>query len=233
MLCPLPQVVCRDGVRSVAAFIASRTGQLSADVRGFHSRELTAGVEATVPMTAFMMFSSANGIMGGMGSPNYAAANVCLDSLAGGQRTHGREALSVQWGPWGGVGMVADGALAKIMEASGFTPIRSDVGMPALQALLRPYMPPVSCFMLVKWAKVLGGVPQTPLFYSVFAPQAKAAASVACAPDGPIDLSVVLELVQHAAGGGARTKESSKTLSSCFSSSSPSRKSSNIFCSTC
>lgn len=158
---------------------------------------------ATTPMITFMMFSSMNGLMGGYGSANYAAANVCLDSLAVGRQMYGREALSVQWGPWGGVGMVADGALAKMIEASGFIPIWPDAGMSVLQALLRPYIPPVTCFMPVKWAKVLGGLLETPTFYAAFAPKTKAATSVSCAVDGTLDLSGILDLARDAAGGGS------------------------------
>ena len=46
---------------------------------------------ATMPMIAFMMFSSNNGLMGGRGSANYAAANVCLDSLAVWRRMFGSD----------------------------------------------------------------------------------------------------------------------------------------------
>jgi NAD(P)-dependent dehydrogenase (short-subunit alcohol dehydrogenase family) len=159
----------------------------------------------TIPMTAFMMFSSNNGFPGGSrGSANYAAANLCLDSVARGRQAHGREALSVQWGAWGGVGMVADGALVKMIEASGFTPIKPDVGMTALQALLRPYMPSVSAFMPTKWAKVLGGgvLPNTP-FYSAFAPKAMdvGAASAQGAAACGVSLEAVLEMVKRTAGG--------------------------------
>ena len=48
MLCPLSQAMSRDGPRATGLFIASRTGQRFADVRGFQSRELTAGAESPI-----------------------------------------------------------------------------------------------------------------------------------------------------------------------------------------
>ncbi len=53
-------------------------------------------------------FSSVSGAFGNRGQVDYAAANDALDKLAHqlGQRIRGR-VLSVNWGPWGGVGMVS------------------------------------------------------------------------------------------------------------------------------
>ena len=134
--------------------------------------------------------------MGAAAQANYSAANATLDGLAVGLRAHGRGAITVQWGPWGEVGMASGGIVAERLKKSPYIPILPAVGMAALQALLRTYNPPVVCKMPIRWAGILGGLPQVPAFYATFAPQTKGAAAPARLISGPMDLSLVLQLVQ-------------------------------------
>ena len=85
-----------------------------------------------------VLFSSVTALLGGGGQANYSAANCVLDSIASGQRTYARSAVSVQWGPWAEVGMAARGAAAertKASEASGFKRLQLAQGLNALSVL--------------------------------------------------------------------------------------------------
>ncbi|MCA9490227.1 MAG: SDR family NAD(P)-dependent oxidoreductase [Myxococcales bacterium] len=55
----------------------------------------------------FMMCSSTAAGMGSPGQTNYSAANAWLDGLCEMRRADGLPATSIQWGPWGEVGMAA------------------------------------------------------------------------------------------------------------------------------
>ncbi|MFH9065400.1 type I polyketide synthase [Streptomyces coeruleorubidus] len=111
-------------------------------------------------LSAFVLFSSIAGVIGGAGQGNYAAANAFLDGLAAHRAAQGLPALSVAWGLWeqspapgdtgtgtpiaSGITGALDAAdLARITRA-GFRPITHRQG-PALldRALALPHPTPV------------------------------------------------------------------------------------------
>jgi acyl transferase domain-containing protein/acyl carrier protein len=63
----------------------------------WHLHELTEGLE----LSAFILFSSSTGTIGGPAQSNYAAANAFLDSLAIYRRKRSLAGMSLAWGWWG------------------------------------------------------------------------------------------------------------------------------------
>ncbi|WP_232001809.1 type I polyketide synthase [Mycobacterium sp. 852014-52450_SCH5900713] len=84
----------------------------------------------------FVLFSSASSLLGPPGAANYAAANAFLDALAWHRRTEGRPALSVNWGPWAGLGFFTRSELQDYFAQYGVAAMSAADSLRALSSLL-------------------------------------------------------------------------------------------------
>ncbi|AYN31386.1 hypothetical protein DUI70_0883 [Streptomyces albus] len=87
-------------------------------------------------LSAFVVFSSFAGAVGGAGQGNYAAANAQVDALVERRRAEGLPALSLAWGPWADGGMAVDEAVVERMRLAGMTPLRQDTAFGVLDRAL-------------------------------------------------------------------------------------------------
>lgn len=99
-----------------------------------------------LPLDCFVLFSSAASLLGSAGQANYAAANASLDALAHYRHALGLRALSVNWGPWGEVGMAARHTASHRFIQKGIAPLDPDTGLTILQCLLSESLPQVAVF---------------------------------------------------------------------------------------
>ncbi|MGI5175027.1 type I polyketide synthase [Dactylosporangium sp. CA-152071] len=83
-----------------------------------HLDELTRALD----LTAFVLFSSLGGTLGGPGQGSYAAANSLLDALAQQRHAAGLPATAVAWGVWAGGGL-AGGEIGESARRQGMLPM--------------------------------------------------------------------------------------------------------------
>ncbi|MEU6085095.1 type I polyketide synthase [Streptomyces sp. NPDC047108] len=93
-----------------------------------HLHELTRDRE----LSAFVLFSSLAGTLGGPGQGSYAAANAFLDALARQRHADGLPATSVAWGAWGGDGL-ASGETGERLARSGMPAMDPELALTALE----------------------------------------------------------------------------------------------------
>ncbi|NMM92584.1 hypothetical protein B2J88_51615, partial [Rhodococcus sp. SRB_17] len=98
----------------------------------WHLHELTRNRD----LRAFVLFSSASGILGAPGQGSYAAANSFLDALATHRRANGLQATSLAWGLWSGSGMGKElgSADRKRISESGVAQLKIGEGLALFDA---------------------------------------------------------------------------------------------------
>jgi acyl transferase domain-containing protein/acyl-CoA synthetase (AMP-forming)/AMP-acid ligase II/acyl carrier protein/NADP-dependent 3-hydroxy acid dehydrogenase YdfG len=144
---PLTAVIHTAGVLDDAMVTELSPEQLDAVLAAkadaaWHLHHLTADRD----LAAFVMFSSAAGILGSPGQANYAAANAFLDALAR-QRNHTqRQATSVAWGYWqtpSGMTGHLNATDVSRLSSTGLIPITSEHGTALFDAALARQRPNV------------------------------------------------------------------------------------------
>lgn len=103
----------------------------------------------SLPLSAFVLFSSVTGTVNTAGQANYAAANSFLDALAEYRRSAGLVASSLAWGPWtvGMAGELSDVRRAGLRRRQGMVPLAPAAGMALFDSALtvnRPVVLPVA-----------------------------------------------------------------------------------------
>ncbi|WP_435841811.1 type I polyketide synthase [Streptomyces hygroscopicus] len=104
------------------------------DVKVEGARNLDA-LTADRDLSAFVLFSSTSGTLGGPGHANYAPGNAFLDAIAQDRRSRGLPATSVAWGGWAHGGM-AEGTVGERLHRHGVRLMDPELATAALQQAL-------------------------------------------------------------------------------------------------
>jgi acyl transferase domain-containing protein/NADPH:quinone reductase-like Zn-dependent oxidoreductase/NADP-dependent 3-hydroxy acid dehydrogenase YdfG/acyl carrier protein len=182
---PLTAVIHAAGVLDDAVFTEQTPRHLDAVLRpkidaAWNLHELTESAD----LSAFILFSSAAGVLGSAGQANYAAANAFLDGLAQHRRQQGLPGVSMAWGWWaqatGMTGHLDERDRAR-MSRSGYIPMSSADGLAHFDAALRQarsfVMPAQLDLATIRANSAVGGLP--PMFRGLIRAARRTAESAA------------------------------------------------------
>ncbi len=141
---PLTAVVHAAGVMDSAVLGSLTREQLDTVLRAkvdaaWLLHELTSDLD----LSAFVLYSSAGGLVLAAGQANYAAANTFLDALAGHRAARGLAAKSLAWGPWEGAEDLVD---VEWIGRAGIAALSAEEGLAlfdAAMAVADPVLAPI------------------------------------------------------------------------------------------
>ncbi|MFD7258927.1 SDR family NAD(P)-dependent oxidoreductase [Streptomyces sp. NPDC059874] len=175
---PLTGVVHLAGVLDDALIASLTPRSLDAVLRAkadaaLHLHELTRDLE----LSAFVLFSSATGVLGVPGQGNYGAANALLDGLATHRRAQGLPAQSLAWGLWasGMSGALTDADLQR-MSRTGIGALTAEYGLDLFDRALTVDAPVVLPIRLDVRTLAEAGEALPPLFRGLVRVRARRAA---------------------------------------------------------
>ncbi len=138
--------------------------------------------ERGLALDLFVCTSSAAAVWGSMGQAAYAAANAFLGALAHQRVARGQKACTIDYGPWGGLGMMAatSEAARAWIRAHGIEPFSADLALDGLETLAGAGMAQTT-FARVNWATMARALADEerhpPLLARLLAPHQSAAAA--------------------------------------------------------
>ena len=115
----------------------------------------------------FVLFSSIASIFGSAGQGNYAAANAFLDAFAHYRKSQGLPALSINWGAWNDLGMMAalSGRDQLRWARQGIDGMFPEQGTNALRSLLQSPATAQAAVVSIRWDSFLASASSSaPLF---------------------------------------------------------------------
>ncbi|WP_407289323.1 SDR family NAD(P)-dependent oxidoreductase [Streptomyces sp. BP-8] len=157
-----------------------------------HLDELTRGTD----LSAFVLFSSASGVLGTAAQAAYASANAALDALAQRRRAAGLPATSLVWGFWeqqsGMTGHLGEVDLARIAR-SGMRPLTSQEGLELFDRALTDGDPVLAALRIdaaaLRARAASGAVP--PVLRTLAGPAVRRAAALGRGATGPSEPTAV------------------------------------------
>ncbi|MEV7983484.1 type I polyketide synthase, partial [Streptomyces sp. NPDC086519] len=141
-------------------------------------------------LAAFVLYSSAAGVLGNPGQANYAAANAFLDALAARRRAAGLPATSLAWGHWAAASeLTAHLTVSELRQHSrrfGMAALDEETGLALFDAGLRSTVPALVAARLDlgRLRAEPDGGPVAPLLRELVPPVRRRAAGRAAAAGG-------------------------------------------------
>ncbi|OLL16194.1 MULTISPECIES: type I polyketide synthase [unclassified Rhodococcus (in: high G+C Gram-positive bacteria)] len=198
----LSGVVHAAGVLDDATAATLTPDQLHAVLRpkvdgAWHLHELT----RDRGLAAFVLFSSAAGVLGGAGQANYAAANVFLDALAQHRRAEGLPGLSLAWGLWdrpSGMTSHLNAADLDRLQRTGIDTLTPEAGLALFDAALAANRPLTVPIRLSAPARRSDGEALPPILRRVLGTSRRRAAAAPSAPGLADELRALDPAGRHA-----------------------------------